>query len=126
MRPLFNRLLFAQDWRGWPDSPISGTVGLMFLRPGAPASLSDVDVTLIMERERAGEFDEIRAAKGSGLVMRTDIVPGDAVVIEVFGRRVLGVLEGLTEEGKAVVGAMLFAGRETRTTVDADAVQKAG
>ena len=31
MRPLFARVLFVQDWRGWPALPISGTVGLMLL-----------------------------------------------------------------------------------------------
>ena len=124
LRPLFPGLLFVADWRGWPDVPISGTVGLIMVRPGVPAKLPDVDIALIMERERAGEFDEVQYARGSGLVIRSDITPGDAVDIEIFGTRVMGVLEELTAAGKAVVHAMVF-GREVRTEVDADALQKA-
>jgi len=124
LRPLFSRLLFAQDWRGWPEQSIVGTIGLMHLRPSVPATLCDADVEVIMLRERAGEFDEVKAARGSGLVIRSDITPGDTVDIEIFGTRVMGVLDELTAAGKAVVHAMVF-GRQVRTEVDADALQKA-
>jgi Transcription termination factor nusG len=125
MRPLFARVLFAQDWRGWPDIPVSGTVGLMHVRPQMPAKLFDRDVALIMERERSGDFDEINQARGSGLFIRSDIEPGEEVEFNAFGRRVLGVLDELTEDGKALVSALLF-GSEVRTSVDADAIRRVG
>jgi hypothetical protein len=117
MRPLFARVLFVQDWRGWPALPISGTVGLMLLRPQVPAKLSDEDVVLILERERAGEFDEA-LPNGSGGAVRTDIELGEEVEFEVFGRRILGVLDELTDDGKAVVSALMF-GRIVSTSVSA-------
>src|SRR5580765_4151861 len=58
MRPLFSRLLFVQDWRGWPDPPVAGTVSLMSVRPGKPVEISDELVAELQERERVGEFDE--------------------------------------------------------------------
>lgn len=123
MRPLFARVLFAQDWQGWPELPISGTVGLMHLRPQVPARLSDEDVQIIMLRERACEFDEVKQPRGSGLGIRTDIEAGDDIEFEAFGRRVMGVLEELTLGGKALVSALLFSG-PVRTTVDAHSIRR--
>lgn len=123
MRPLFPGLCFAQDWRGWPDTSISGAVGLMQGRPGV-ARLCDADVALIMSRERAGDFDDIRHPRGSGKYIRDDIKPGDEVEIAAFGRRVLGVLAALTPTGKAIISAMIF-DRLVRVEVNAEAVNKA-
>lgn len=124
MRPLFPRLVFCQDWRGWPDVSIIGAVGLMQARPGL-AKLSDGDVEVIMIRERRGDFDDVRYPRGDGKPhVRDDIVPGDEVDWEAFGRRVMGVLEELTPAGKAIVQAALFDGRMVRTEVDAVVLRK--
>jgi hypothetical protein len=122
MRPLFPRLVFAQDWRGWPDRSISGATGLMPARPGV-ARLSDADVALIMERERCGEFDDVHHPRGSETKIRDDLIVGDEVDWEAFGRRVIGVLEALSANGKAVVQAMLF-DRVVRTEVAASSLRK--
>jgi len=123
MRPLFTRLVFAQDWRGWPEtSIISGARGLMQARPGV-ARLADPDVALIMARERSGDFDDVRHPRRSGKYIRDDIVPGDEVEIERFGRRVLAVLSELSVNGKAIVESLLF-GRSVRTEVDAEALRR--
>lgn len=120
MRPLFARLVFCQDWRGWPDPPCSSALALMKVGPGI-ARLSDEDLGLVMARERAGEFDDVHY--GSTRRIRDDIAPGDEVEIEVLGRRVLGVLRELSANGKAVVSAMLF-DRTVRTEVDAETLRK--
>jgi hypothetical protein len=117
MRPLFPRLVFCQDWRGWPDRAISGAIGLMPARPGL-AKLDDHDVAEIMIRERLGDFDDVHHPHGSGLQIRSDLKPGDEVDWEAFGRRVTGVLEGLSAKGKAIVQAMIF-DRMVRTEVEA-------
>ena len=122
MRPLFSRVVFAQDWRGWPEMSIAGATGLMRSRPSGPARLSDDDVALILQRELSGEFDEIEHARGASRV-RSDIKPGEAVEIEAFGAHVLGVLEALTSDGRALVEALLFSGR-VRLSVDADAIRR--
>lgn len=106
LRPIFPRLLFAQDWHGWPSVPIGSVVGLMTMQPGIPAGLSDSDVALIMDRERSREFDTV----GHQFTI------GDAVEIEAFGQRILGVLDALSHDGKATVSAMLL-GRTVRTDV---------
>ncbi len=103
MRPLFPGVLFAQDWRGWPISPVVGVAGLMLARPGVPARLAEADVELIMLRERAGDFDEVW---GSG--QRTDLRPGDQVQVDINGSQVLAVLEHLSGQGRAVVKMLLF------------------
>jgi hypothetical protein len=112
LRPIFPRMLFAQDWRGWPAMPINCVVGLMSLQPGIPARLSDEDVAYIMDRERSREFDQI-----------DKYAVGDTVEIDAFGSRIVGVLEALSKDGKATVSAMLL-GRSVRTTVDADMISR--
>lgn len=124
MRPLFSGLLFVQDWRGWPSVPVHGTVGVMQARPGI-AKLSDIDVALIMDRERACEFDDVSRPQGNGLVIRDDIKPGQEVEVEAFGMRILGVLNELSDNGKAVVSAMMF-GSSVRMEVDAAALEPVG
>jgi len=105
LRPIFPRMLFAQDWRGWPAMPINCAVGLLSLQPGIPAKLSDEDVAYIMDRERSREFDQI-----------DKYAVGDTVEIDAFGSRIVGVLEALSKDGKATVSAILL-GRTVRTTV---------
>lgn len=118
MRPLFERLVFVQDWRGWPKSSITGAIGLMPSRPGI-AKLSDADVAIIMERERAGEFDMV-GPHG----IRGDLEPGDKVEFETaFGAKIMGVLEELSPNGKAVVWTMIF-DRVVRTEVGAGTLSK--
>jgi hypothetical protein len=124
MRPLFARVLFVQDWRGWPALPVSGTVGLMLIRPQTPAKLTDEDVALIHNRERAGEFDEA-GPSGSGAAVRSDIEAGEKVEFEAFGARILGVLDELTSDGRALVSALMF-GRLVSTEVSAAGLRKVG
>jgi hypothetical protein len=113
LRPVFMRICFAQDWYGWPSISISSITGLMMLQPGNAAMLSDADIAVIMDRERNREFDEVRAKPAGGL-----FEVGDEVEIDAFGARILGVLEELSDDGKAVVRAMLL-GRAVRTSVSA-------
>ena len=122
MRPLFARMVFVQDWRGWPNISITGATGLMQSRPGL-AAVCDADIALIMERERAGDFDMAAPRGDSGL--RDDLAIGDEVEFEVaFGAKVMGILEELTPQGKAIVAAMIF-GRVVRTEVGAAGLNKA-
>jgi hypothetical protein len=103
MRPLFARLVFCQDWRGWPaDVSITGAIGLMKSRPGI-AKLADTDIELIQQRERSGEFD-MAVPRGSGA--RQDIKVGDEVEIE--GQKIMGVLAELTPGGKAIIWSVIF------------------
>jgi len=121
MRPLFARLLFAQDWRGWSDTPLNGVLGLMKVGQ-ITARISDCDVEIIMARERAGDFDEVRYPRISGKQIRDDISPGDEVEIDMLGRRVRAVLKELSPDGRAIVEAMIL-GRMTRTEVDAEVLR---
>ena len=119
MSPLFSGLVFVQDWRGWPKLSITGATGLMQAHPGI-AKLSDADIALIMQRERAGDFDLVEP-RGDG----SDLRPGDAVEFETsLGAKIMGVLEELSPNGKAIVSAMIF-GRLVRTEVGAGSIQKA-
>jgi transcription antitermination factor NusG len=118
MRPLFARLVFVQDWRGWPRISIGGATGLMQSHPGI-AKLCDADIALIMERERRGDFDMV-TPEG----VRDDLAVGDEVEFEAaFGAKVMGILEELTPQGKAIVAAMIF-GRIVRTEVGAANLNK--
>lgn len=121
MRPLFPRVLFAQDWHGWPDTPILGTTGVMMLSGGKAARLSAADIALIVDRERRCEFDEIRP--GGRQEVRTDLKSGDEVEFQAFGSKVLAVLTELTPDGRALVEALLFSG-SVQTEVDADQLHK--
>lgn len=122
MRPLFERLVFVQDWRGWPSKiRIIGTVGLMPARPGV-AQLCDADVALIMERERAGDFDMV-GPHGDD-TQRGDLAIGDEVEFDAFGAKIMGVLEALSPNGKAIVSALIF-GRIVRTEVGAGSLRMA-
>lgn len=124
MRPLFPGLVFAQDWRGWPDVSIVGATGLMQSRLAGVSHLGDPDVALIMERERAGDFD-MAGPRGNGGAQRRDLAIGDHVEFEVaFGTKIMGILEELTPQGKAVVSTMIF-GRIVRTEARATSVNRA-
>jgi hypothetical protein len=59
-----------------------------------------------MDRERSRDFDTV----GKQFAI------GDAVEIEAFGQRILGVLDALTPDGRATV-SMLMLGRTIRTHV---------
>jgi hypothetical protein len=123
MRPLFSRIVFCQDWRGWPvEVTITGAAGLMQARPGV-AKISDADIALIQYRERCGEFDAT-TPRGNGRLIRQDLEPGDDVEFEAaLGQKLVGVLEELSPNGKAIVSAILF-DRVVRTTVDAAVLLK--
>lgn len=114
LRPIFPRLVFAQDWRGWPAMPIGCAIGLLSFQPGIPAGLSDGDVALIMEREHNREFDQT-----------SQFTIGDAVEIDAFGSRIVGVLDALSADGKAIVSALLL-GRTVRTQVDMRSIRRTG
>lgn len=110
MRPLFAGYLFVQDWHGWPDEVINGTAGLM-KSAGRNVEISEHDIAHIWDREKAGRFDEAPPPRARR-AKRDDLSIGDNVEIELLGVRVLGVLDDLSESGKAVVRALMF-NRET-------------
>jgi hypothetical protein len=120
MRPLFAGIIFAQDWRGWPLQSVTGTNGVMKLA-GITATLSHADIEIMQAKEIACEFDDLKRPPSGGVVIRDDIKPGDECEIEMFGQRILAVLDELSDTGKAVLRATIL-GREVRTQVDADAV----
>lgn len=106
MRPLFAGYLFVQDWNGWPDDPINGTIGLM-KSAARNVEIAETDIVRIIDSERAGEFDEMPSPR-SRRAKRTDLTVGDTVEMDLLGVRVLGVLDDLSESGKAIVRAMMF------------------
>lgn len=120
MRPVFAGMLFAQDWRGWPQASISGEPRLMrAIRGGNPATICDGDVALMQRREREGAFDDVSYPAGLAKPpMRTDLKIGQTVTAERFGDRIVAVLEDLSENGIAIVRWALL-GRENRTTIAA-------
>lgn len=122
MRPVFRGLIFCQDWRGWPKQTIGGEPRLMLAPTGRAAKLVDADIDLIMRRERELQYDDIKYPAGGGKpVVRDDLVIGAEVAFERFGERVIGALDELSENGKAFV-RVFFLGRETRTEINADAL----
>lgn len=126
MRPAFPGYLFIQDWRGWPDRPIAGVMGLMMRTGNRPRYMSSDDVDLIHQREMQGLFDDDRAPV-HGRARRSDLSEGDTVEYEWYGERVLAVLAGLTDAGKAILRDILFDGKPARIshlTVDADELEK--
>jgi hypothetical protein len=120
LRPLFVGIVFAQDWRGWPQHTVSGTNGL-FRVAGTTAKLSHADIEIMQRKERQCEFDDIKRPPSGGVVIRDDIAIGDDCEVEMFGVRVMAVLDELSDDGKAVLRATIL-GREVRTEVDADAI----
>jgi hypothetical protein len=123
MRPLFERLVFVQDWQRWPKISISGATGLMQSRPGTAAKLSDADIAIIMDRERAGEFDMLKP-RGDGVLHRHDLEVGDQVEFEAtFGAKITGVLAELSSNGKAVIAALVF-DRMVKINVKVEALHK--
>lgn len=127
MRPLFPRLIFAQDWRGWPDRREQIVIGALRVMPanraGGVAKLSDTDIAVIMRKERTLAFDQVKWPPGSGPIIRNDIAPGDRVEVDLHGTAVLGILEELSDDGKATIRAVIFGREVPIRDVDADALQ---
>lgn len=105
MRPLFQGMLFVQDWNGWPKYWITGIIGLM-RRNGTLTRISDEDIRIMMDRERLREFDDVIYSP-VGAVIRDDLIVGADYEVDVLGKRVIGVLEQLSDNGKAIVRDML-------------------
>lgn len=115
MRPLFVGYLFVHDWHGWPDSPVNGVIGLM-KSAGRTVEMVDADVSRIREREHQGDFDEAPAPRSR--IRRADLQIGQEIEFNAHGRQIIGVLDDLTDGGKAIVRAMMF-NSEISWTVDA-------
>lgn len=122
LRPLFVGIIFAQDWRGWPTHTVTGTSGLLKIA-GNTAKLTNADIDIMQAKERACEFDDIKRPPSGGVVIRDDIHVGDDCEIEMFGQRVMAVLDELSDDGKAVLRATIMC-REVRTEVDADSIRR--
>lgn len=120
LRPLFAGIVFAQDWRGWPQQSVTGTNGLLKVA-GNTAKLAAADVDIMRRKEWDCEFDDIKRPPSGGVVIRDDIKPGDDCEVEMFGQRVMAVLDELSEDGKAVLRVAIL-GREVRTEVAAEAI----
>lgn len=119
MRPLFTGYLFAHDWHGWPDTPITGVVGLM-RQSGRVVELLDADVMRLWDRERALHFDDVPSPRSH--TRRTDLAIGAAVEFDLLDQRIEAALVDLTDSGKAIVRGLMFA-RESTWTVDASTLR---
>lgn len=124
MRPVFQGLVFVQDWRGWPQEKISHVVGRLSSRSGRHLALNGADVALIMERERAGMFD-LHAPRppANGVVARDDLTIGEAVEFDLSGQTILATLDGLSDAGRATVTYMML-GRSVTSEVDAETLHE--
>jgi hypothetical protein len=107
LRPQWPGYLFAQDWRGWPERHVDGEPRLLKCA-GEVVQIPNADVTSIMAGEFGGAFDPAAKVKQR----RTDIAPGDTVAFDLVERQIQGVLAELSDDGRAVVRAMML-GRET-------------
>jgi hypothetical protein len=105
MRPLFQGIVFVQGWRGWPKYWINGVVRLMS-RNGGLVQVSDLDIQIMMDRERRREFDQVLYGPG-GAVIRDDLIIGGEYQVELFGNRIMASLEELSSSGKATVRDLL-------------------
>jgi hypothetical protein len=123
LRPAFAGYLFVKDFRGWPEEPIKGIIGLMNNPGGRPVLIMSADIEAVHQREWRGEFDEARLAGPSRRARRDDLAIGDEVSVTCHGERILGVLTELSDNGKAVIETILFAGR---LRVDAHRLVAAG
>lgn len=110
LSPLFTGYVFVHDWHGWPAEPILGTTGLMKVA-NTNVSLSDADLALIWEREKAGAFDLLPPPNARV----RNLSLGESVEFDMFGEKVIGVLEALSDSGKAIVRGLMF-NREGRYT----------
>lgn len=123
MRPVFPGLIFVQDWRGWPALPITGSTGLMMGPQNRIAEIPDPDVGVLMERERAGAFDQVRRPPGRGGIALPDLSPGDEVEVDI-GDIVRGIFHEFSGRGQAVIEMVLF-GRSTLVKARADTIRRA-
>ena len=105
MRPLFQSIVFVQDWRGWPKYWINGVVRLLS-RNGGLVQVSDLDIQIMMDRERRREFDQVLYGP-AGAVIRDDLVIGGEYQVELFGKRIMASLEELSSSGRATVRDLL-------------------
>ena len=108
LRPLWPGYLFAQDWRGWPERHVEGEPRLLKCG-GDIVELPSSDVMRIIDRELTGAFDPVPAMSKQ---RRGDIRLGDAVGLTLADVDIRGTLEDLSDDGRAVVRAMML-GRET-------------
>jgi hypothetical protein len=126
MRRVFPGLLFAQDWRGWPDQRQHQIAGVIRLMPwmGGVAKLSDEDVAKMMLKERTCDIDDIRRPPTNGAFVRDDIEKGDSVEMELHGHRIAGILEDLSEDGKSKISAYFMGAQRLFRDIDADVLKK--
>lgn len=120
MRPAFQGYLFVQDWSGWPLIPINGIVGLMMDGSNTPQTMTTADIDKIRVKEWEGSFDEM-PPPAHRKARRDDLKVGAEVEFAFHGERIIGVLDGLSNNGKAIIRAMMF-NREVRQQVPADEV----
>lgn len=122
MRPLFASLVFVQDWRGWPDirqHRISQVIGLMpSSRIGLPATLSGADIAVLMDRERLGKYEPHAPRPPANGVVVAHVHIGDQVEYELAGQLIEGVLQDLSESGRATIRIAMM-GREVDVPVQA-------
>lgn len=123
MRPAIPGYLFVQDWRGWPQRSISGVTGIMQWA-SRNATLADTIIEAMWDKERRGEYDDCRSPRGIGTT-RDDLRIGQQVGIEIGGVRMLGSLDALDENNRAMLTVMIF-GRPTSVEVSADDVLDTG
>lgn len=108
MLPMLPGYLFAQEWVGWPKQVIAGIWGILRDAAGNPRHISDADV-LALRRHQIERDEPWPCARRR---VRTDLAIGDEVRIDLGGEAIPARIKGLSDDGKAVVTAMLF-GRET-------------
>lgn len=121
MRLVFPGIVFVQAWPGFVR-PLAGVEKAMSrYRGGPPAMMTDSDIGHLMQRERAGAFDEARPPRGGRI---DHLAIGTKYELEAHDRLISAVLEGLSPDGQATVGMMMF-GRYTLAQVDASALREA-
>lgn len=119
LSPLFTGYVFVHDWHGWPTEPILGTAGLMKVA-NVNVTLQDGDLGLIWEREKRGAFDLLPPPNAR--VRNLNI--GESVEMDVHGERIIGVLEALSDSGKAIVRSLMMFNREAKYTIPAEQLRR--
>lgn len=91
-----------------------------------PRTLDDADVQVLWDAERTGAWDEVESGYGRRR-KRTDLAPGQEVEVVLFGDRIRGVIERLSDTGKAILKDIMTAQGwrvSARMTVNADELDK--